>query len=159
MKGRTDDGDRPELLFVSSQGGHLTHLLSVRELWQDRSRLWVCPDTADVRDRLDREPVVYSHSPTTRHVPNLARNLLLAVKVLRRTRPSVVVSTGAGVAVPFFAVAWLMGIPTVFIEVFDRVDGAALTGRLCAPFTTQRIVQWDRQLDMYPDAILVGTLL
>ena len=33
-----------------------------------------------------------------------------------------VVSAGAGVAFPFFVVAWMMRIPTVFIEVYDRVD-------------------------------------
>ena len=68
-------------------------------------------------------------------------------------------SAGAGVAVPFFVVAWLMRIPTVFIEVYDRVDSPTMTGRLCGPFTTRRIVQWEDQLAFYPDARLVGPLL
>jgi hypothetical protein len=34
-----------------------------------------------------------------------------------------------------------------------------MTGRLVGPFTTRRIVQWDQQLDVYPDATLVGPLL
>lgn len=147
------------VMLVSTQGGHLTHLLALREWWQDKERVWVCPETADVVDRLSEERVVHSFSPTTRNVPNLVRNAALATKVLRRERPSVVVSAGAGVAVPFFVQAWAMGIPTVFIEVYDRFDSPTMTGRLCGPFTTRRIVQWPSQLEFYPDASLVGPLL
>lgn len=150
--------DRP-VLMVSTQGGHLTQLLVLEFWWRDRERLWVCPDTPDVADRLRGERVVTSYSPTTRHLGNAARNLALAVRLLRRERPSLVVSAGAGVAVPFFVVARLLRIPTVFIEVYDRVDSPTMTGRLCGPFTTRRIAQWEQQLEFYPDARLVGPLL
>ena len=147
------------VLMVSTQGGHLAHLVALRDWWQFQDRVWVCPDAPDVTDRLAGERVVLSHSPTTRNVPNLVRNALLAIRLLRRERPSLVVSAGAGVAVPFFVAAWLMRIPTVFIEVYDRVDTPTMTGRLCGPFTTRRIVQWQSQLEFYPDAHLVGPLL
>ncbi len=146
-------------LLVTTQGGHLAHLLALRSWWEGRDHVWVCPDTPDVVDRLAGERVVLSYSPTTRNVPNLVRNSLLAVRLLRRERPSVVVSAGAGVAVPFFVAAWLMRTPTVFIEVYERVDTPTMTGRLCGPFTTRRIVQWQSQLAFYPDAHVVGPLL
>jgi Oligosaccharide biosynthesis protein Alg14 like len=149
----------PGVLLVSSQGGHLSQMLALRDWWHPRDRTWVCPETPDVVDRLAGERVITSYSPTTRNVPNLLRNVALAVRVLRKERPSLVVSAGAGVAVPFFVAAWLLRIPTVFIEVYDRVDTPTLTGRLCGPFTTRRIVQWPSQLEFYPDARLVGPLL
>ena len=147
------------VLMVSTQGGHLTQLLVLKSWWGERERLWVCPNTPDVVDRLQGERVVTSYSPTTRNLPNTVRNLWLALRVIRRERPQLVVTAGAGVAVPFFVVAWLMRIPTVFIEVYDRVDSPTMTGRLCGPFTTRRIVQWEEQLAFYPDARLVGPLL
>jgi UDP-N-acetylglucosamine:LPS N-acetylglucosamine transferase len=147
------------VLFVSTQGGHLTHLVALRTWWEGQQRFWVCPDTPDVADRLAGERVVSSYSPTTRNLPNLVRNAVLAIRLMRKERPSLVVSAGAGVAVPFFVTAWLMRIPTVFIEVYDRVDTPTMTGRLCGPFTTRRIVQWQSQLEFYPDAQLVGPLL
>lgn len=147
------------VLMVSSQGGHLAQLLVLQSWWQCRDRIWVCPDTPDVVDRLRGERLITSYSPTTRNLPNTLRNLALAVRVLVRERPSIVISAGAGVAVPFFVVAWLLRVPTVFIEVYDRVDSPTMTGRLAGPFTTRRIVQWDQQLDFYPDARLVGPLL
>jgi UDP-N-acetylglucosamine:LPS N-acetylglucosamine transferase len=145
--------------MVSTQGGHLAQLLVLRSWWAGRERVWVCPPTADVADRLAEERVVHSYSPTTRNLVNLLRNCWLAVRVIRRERPALVVSAGAGVAVPFFLVAWLSRVPTVFIEVYDRTDTPTMTGRLCGPFTTRRIAQWPSQLAFYPDAHLVGPLL
>ena len=112
----------------------------------------MAPPTADVEDKLADEQVVHSHFPTTRNAPNALRNLLLAWRVIRRLRPKMVVSAGAGVTVPFFLVAWLLRIPTVFIEVYDRFDSATLTGRMVRPFVTRQIVQWESQLEAYPDA-------
>ena len=151
--------DAGPVLLVTTQGGHLSQLLALRSWWEDRERLWVAPDLPDVRDRLAGEEWIRSHTPTTRNLVNLARNFALAWRLLRRTRPAVVVSTGAGVAVPFFVVAWVLRVPTVFVEVYDRIDSATLTGRLCAPFTTERLVQWESQLEMYPDAHVIGPLL
>jgi UDP-N-acetylglucosamine:LPS N-acetylglucosamine transferase len=71
----------------------------------------------------------------------------------------VVVSTGAGVALPFFIAARLRGIPTVYVEVYDRIDSRTLTGRLCRPLTSLFCVQWEEQLGLYRNAQLIGELL
>ena len=88
----------------------------------------------------------------------LVRNLVLAVRVLRRERPDVIVSTGAGAAVPFFWIGRLLRCRTVFLEVFDRVDSATLTGRLCAPVTDLMLVQWPDQQRLYRRAVVAGTV-
>jgi UDP-N-acetylglucosamine:LPS N-acetylglucosamine transferase len=147
------------VMMVTTQGGHLAHLIALETWWRRYDRVWVAPPTADVDDRLVGERVVRSYYPTTRNLWNAVRNFALAVRTLRRERPSVVVSAGAGVAVPFFLVAWLLRIPTVFIEVYDRIDSPTMTGRLCGPFTTRRFVQWESQVACYPDAEVVGPLL
>ena len=146
-------------LLVGSSGGHLAQLLALEPWWTDWRRTWVTFDTPDATSRLQEERTVWAHRPTTRNLPNLVRNFVLAVAVLRRSRPDVVVSTGAGVALPFFMVAWFLRIPTIFVEVYDRIDTATLTGRLCRPFTTAYCVQWEEQLSLYPRARLIGCLL
>lgn len=147
------------VLLVGSSGGHLAQLCALQPWWSAWRRTWVTFDTQDATSRLDGERTVWAHHPTTRNLKNLLRNLLLAVRVLRAERPDAVVSTGAGVALPFFVIARFMGIPTFFIEVYDRIDSKTMTGRLCRPFTTVYCVQWEEQLQMYPDARLIGCLL
>jgi UDP-N-acetylglucosamine:LPS N-acetylglucosamine transferase len=83
----------------------------------------------------------------------------VAWRALRAFRPDVVVSTGAAVAVPVFYLARLMGIRTVYIEVYDRIDSATMTGRLCRPVSDIFAVQWEEQLSIYPSATVIGPLL
>lgn len=149
-------GSPYRVVMVCSSGGHLAQLLELRPWWEGLDRTWVCPDTADVRSALAGEDVVTGHHPTTRNLGNLLRNLVLAVRLLREVRPDVVVSDGAGVAVPFFWVAWLLGVRTAYLEVYDRVDGPTLTTRLVAPVTDLMLAQWPGQRDALAGSVLAG---
>lgn len=147
---------RHRVLLVCSSGGHLTQLLALRSWWEHHDRTWVTFDTADALEALVGERVVLAHHPTTRNIPNLLRNLRLAVGTLRRERPDVIVSDGAGVAVPFFWLGRLFGARTVYLEVYDRIDSATMTGRLVRPVTDLFLLQWDEQLANYPGAVVAG---
>jgi UDP-N-acetylglucosamine:LPS N-acetylglucosamine transferase len=147
------------IMLVGSSGGHLAQLFALRPWWTGRERTWVTFDTPDAVSLLTGENVIYAHYPTTRNVRNLTRNAFLARRLLRELRPDVVISTGAGVAVPFFAIAHQMGIPTVYVEVYDRIETPTLTARLCRPFTSKMLVQWEEQLTLYANSELVGPLL
>jgi len=143
-------------LFVCSSGGHLAQLMQLEPWWSGLDRSWACIPTADALGLLEGERTVWVHHPTTRSVKNLARNLILAWRTLRRERPDVVVSTGAGAAVPFFWLAKLRGIRTVYLEVYDRVDSQTMTGRLCRPVSDLFLVQWQSQREVYGDGVVVG---
>lgn len=147
------------LLLVGSSGGHLVQLMALESWWNAKERTWVTFPTPDAKSRLRGEKVIWAYFPTTRSIPNFFRNLMLALNVLSRNKPDVVVSTGAGVAVPFFLIARLRGIPTVYLEVYDRLDTPTLTGRLCRPLSTLFCVQWEEQRKLYKNAKVVGTLL
>ncbi|HET6560894.1 MAG TPA: PssD/Cps14F family polysaccharide biosynthesis glycosyltransferase [Marmoricola sp.] len=146
-------------MLVGSSGGHLAQLMALEPWWSTWRRTWVTFDTADAVSLLEGEKTVWAHHPTTRNVKNAMRNMVLAVRLLRAERPDIVVSTGAAAAVPFFLVARALGVPTVFIEVYDRIDTATLTGRLCRPLATMICVQWEEQLKLYPRARVIGGLL
>lgn len=147
------------VLLVGSSGGHLAQLLALAPLWQREQRHWVTFDTADAVSQLVAEDVTWAYHPTTRNVPNLARNMRLARRVMAEQRPDVVISTGAAVAYPFFLLAKAQKVPTVYVEVYDRLDSRTVTGRLCRPLSTVFCVQWPEQLRLYPGAVLVGPLL
>jgi hypothetical protein len=150
------DGTTPRVLFVCSSGGHLDQLLRLDPWSRDKDRLWVTFPLPDARSRLAGERVLWAHWPTTRSIPNLLRNAALAWRTIRRERPDLIVSTGAGVAVPFFVAARLLGVPTAYLEVYDRFETRTLTGRLCRPFATRFLVQWQSQAALYPGSLVVG---
>jgi UDP-N-acetylglucosamine:LPS N-acetylglucosamine transferase len=63
--------------------------------------------------------------------------------VLREQNPGVIVSTGAGLALPFFVLGRLQRRRLVYVESITRVEKLALTGRLVYPLATSFFVQWD----------------
>ena len=146
-------------MLVCSSGGHLLQLHQLKQWWERYERVWVTFEKPDAVSLLRDEQVAWAHHPTTRNVRNLLRNFVLAWRLLRRHRPAVVVSTGAAVAFPFFVVARVLRIKTVYVEVYDRIDLPTLTGRLCHPLSDLFLLQWDEQRRFYPRGELIGTLL
>ncbi len=143
---------------MGSSGGHLTPLLWLRSWWEPHERFWVCLRAADSEAALAGESVTWGYGPTNRSGVNAVRNTGLAYRVLRRERPDVLVSCGAGLAVPFFAVGRALGIPLVYIEVVDRVETPSWTGKLVSPWCDAVVVQDARQLAFYPTAHLLGPI-
>lgn len=161
MTDQPSAADRPtrRIALICSSGGHLIQLYRLRPWWQKHERSWVTFETPDALSLLTGEDVAWAHHPTTRNVTNLVRNFGLAWRFLRRYRADVVVSNGAGVALPFFAVARLLGIKTIYIEVYDRIDLPTLTGRLCYPLSHLFLLQWEEQKRFYPRGQVIGHLL
>lgn len=148
-----------KLGLVCSSGGHLAQLLTLRPWWERHERFWVCFDKPDAVDLLAGERVYWAHWPTNRNLFNLARNTYQARRVLAAERPDLVVSTGAGVALPYFWLGRAAGIDLVWIEVYDRFDSPSLTGRLVAPLCDRVLLQWEEQRVHYPTGVVVGPLL
>jgi beta-1,4-N-acetylglucosaminyltransferase len=147
------------IALVGSNGGHLAHLLALKPWWEKHDRFWVTFKKIDALTALEGERSYWAYGPTNRNAWNLVRNSLVAVRVLLRERPSMIVSSGAAVAVPFFYLARLFGAQTIFIEVVDRIDQPTLTGRLIRPVATRVMTQWPGLLQHYPAATLIGRLL
>lgn len=147
------------VLLVGSSGGHLAQLIALHSWWSESERAWVTFDSPDALSSLEGESVTWAFSPTTRNLPNLLRNARQARRVLRDFRPDVIVSSGAGVALPYFVLGRLRGRLTVYVEVYDRVETPTLTGRLCRPFTKLMLVQWPEQVRLYRGSHVVGPLL
>lgn len=138
------------LMLIASSGGHIYELFCLRRFWEDKDRLWVSFPTADAKYLLKEEKEVYwAAHPTSRHLPNLASNLVLANRLLRRHKPAMILTTGSGVAAPFIWLARVYGIPTVFVESITRITELSLTARISKPFATKVLVQWPELVGKY----------
>jgi len=148
-----------KICLVSSSGGHLWQLNILKDWWSRHDRFWVTFRKEDAVYLLQNERTYWGHFPTNRNIKNLIRNTLLAIKILRREKPDLIISTGAGISVPFFYVGKLLGSKLVFIEVYDRIDSPTLSGRLVHPLVDAFILQWEEQKKFYPKGRVLGRLL
>lgn len=147
---------RASVLLVCSSGGHLLQLVGLAPAWRDLSRVWVTFDKSDARSLLAGETVAYAYGPTNRNVPNLLRNVPLAWRVVRAVRPRILLTTGAGVAVPFAWVARLFRARVVYVESLTRIDEPSLSCRLIRPVADRIYVQWPELRRAVPRARYAG---
>lgn len=141
----------PRVLAVSSGGGHWAELRRLRPAWESASVTYVVT-SAKYRHELTDDP----HGPDGR-LPRFAvvpdankdqkvRMLWLALSMLvvvLRSRPDVVVSTGA--APGYFALRfgkWL-GARTIWIDSIANAEELSLSGRLARPHSDLWLTQWD----------------
>lgn len=101
----------------------------------------------------------YGFQPDTRNLINAVRHLFLAWSVLRRERPTILISCGAGIAPPFFYIAKFLGIRTVYIEVYDFLTQPSLSAQLISPITDIMLVQHEVQKKLFRHAEYKGAIL
>ena len=155
--------DPIDVLLVCSAGGHLLQLLALREVWEAAPHAWVTFDRSDARTLLRDETVVCAFGPTNRTfglvaLANTVRNLLLAWRVIGRFRPCVILTTGAGVAVPFAWIGRLRRVRVVYVESFTRIDRPSLSCRLIAPVADRVYGQWPDFTAAVPKARYAGNV-
>ncbi len=148
--------NKEKVCLVGSSGGHLVHLYLIKPYWAKKDRFFVTFDKQDANTLLTGERVYYCYHPTNRNILNLIRNTFLAIKVLYKERPSIIISSGAAVAIPFFYIGKIFGSKTVYIEVFDRINTPTITGKVVYPVTDKFFVQWEEMKKVYPKAINIG---
>lgn len=147
-----------KVCFVTSSGGHLTHLIQLKEWWKDKERFWVTFEKEDSKSILKGEKKYWCYFPTNRNIKNLIKNAFLAIKILREEKPDIIISTGAAPAIPFFYLGKIFGAKLVYIEVYDRIDKPTLTGKIVYPISDLFVLQWEEQRKFYPKGEMLGGL-
>lgn len=127
------------ICIVSSCGGHLAEIRLLRPVYARYDHFYVLNDRAVLAADMVGRTYFIRHSE---------RDLLFFVNlweawwILRRQRPRMILSTGAGPLVPFALVGRLLGIPTVFVEISTQVTRPSLTGRIMARLAHSCFYQW-----------------
>lgn len=146
------------ILLVSSSGGHFRLLQTLSRYWKKfPNRVWVTFENNTTCTELEGESVVWAHHPTNRNIPNLLRNKVLAYRTIKRLKPDIVLSTGAGVAVPFLTLGKVLGCHTVYVESITRVNRLSLSARMLRSVRAidTLVVQHHKLGERYPEAIVV----
>ena len=128
------------------------------EAWGNMSHAWVTLKREDAR-MLVGERVSFAHGPTERNLPNLIRNISFAWNLVAQLRPKVIVTTGAGLAVPFAWIGRLRGAKIVYIESLTRIEGPSLSYRLVRPVVNRVYVQWPELASSVSGARYAGSVL
>ena len=143
------------LLVVSSVGGHLTEVLLLKELLERHEVVLVVNDEPRLPDfKFAR---VYKIAHAERDVKVLL-NFAEAAQILLHERPDVVLSMGAGPAVPFFFLARMLGVTTIYIETLASIVRPSLTGKMVHGVVDSMFYQWPRLAPFFPKGRLISLM-
>ena len=147
-----------KILLVCSTGGHFRALQNLDRFWKKYEHCWITFRTKGTEIALKDARVYWAYSPTNRNILNLIRNFYLAWKVMGQEKPQMILSTGAGVSVPFIIMGKINGCKTVFVESYTRVQELSLSAKIVRSFLDILYVQWPQLQEKYPQAQLIEPL-
>ena len=145
-----------KICVVSSSGGHLTEVRMLRPLYQRYEHFYVLNDGALLPDDMSGRTYFIRHSERDWV---FALNLWEAWRILRVERPRLILSTGAGPAVPFALVGKMFGIRCLFIETFARLRTPSMTGRIMYRLADRFFYQWQSLARFFPKGVWGGPLV
>jgi UDP-N-acetylglucosamine transferase subunit ALG13 len=139
-----------KICLAASGGGHVRQLLDLQPAWENTAHFFVTEDTALGRSVSQKHP--------TEFVPHVAlgqaklgkpiamikgaiKSFFTSAAMMRRQRPSLFVTTGAGSM--FFPMIWarLFGAKVILIDSFARFEAPSAFARIGGPFAHVKISQ------------------
>lgn len=147
----------PVICIVSSCGGHLTEVRCLLPAYCAYRHFYVLNDKALLPDDMQGRTQFITHSERDW---KFLLNLWEAWRILRRERPTLILSTGAGPSVPFALVGrYLFGCRIIFIETITRIQHPSLTGRIMYHIAHDFFYQWHSLARYFPKGRCEGPLL
>jgi UDP-N-acetylglucosamine:LPS N-acetylglucosamine transferase len=131
-----------KICLVCSHGGHLTETLQILDAFDEHQVFFATYHSTREAEVRQMAPGSYFTDNIGASVWRMVRAFGWSFSILRRERPEVILSLGAEIALPFFYWGKLLGIKTIFIESWCRVEDLSLTGRLVYPVADAFWVQW-----------------
>jgi beta-1,4-N-acetylglucosaminyltransferase len=136
-----------KICLVCSHGGHYTETLQILEAFKGHQVFFATYHSPREGEVCNIAPA-YLTDNIGYSIFRMVKSFFWSFKILRLEKPDVVLSLGSEIAVPFIYLGKLMGIRTIFLESWCRVENLSLSGRLVYPLVDAFWVQWPQLLEV-----------
>jgi beta-1,4-N-acetylglucosaminyltransferase len=146
-----------KIAIISSCGGHLTEVRTLANAYSKYDHFFVINDEIENTTNLKAKVIFIKHSERDLY---FFYNLFEAFIILKREKPDVLLSTGAGPIVPFTIIALLFfKIEIIYIETMASIEKPSLTGRIMYYLVNNFYYQWQSLECYFPKGICGKPLL
>ncbi|MEM5830888.1 MAG: PssD/Cps14F family polysaccharide biosynthesis glycosyltransferase [Candidatus Aenigmatarchaeota archaeon] len=147
-----------KICIACSAGGHLVEASRFLPIIKKYEYFFVTFRKKQSEDLLKSEKKYFIINPK-RNLFKLFINFLQSLRIWMKEKPKIIISTGAGAALPMCLVGKFFGSKIIFVETLAAVFKPSLSGRLIYPISDLFIVQWKQNLKFYKKAIYGGNLI
>ncbi len=146
-----------KICCISSHGGHL-HELTEATTGITGNLYWVTFKTKHTAALLKDKRHYFIIDPVTSKLKYLL-NAVQSLYHIIKERPKVIISTGAGIAIPSMLLGkYLLRAKIIYIESAAAVVEPSKTGMFMYKHSDLFLIQWDTLKKFYPNAKYVGIL-
>lgn len=146
-----------KICIVSSCGGHLTEVRTFKCAYQEYEHFYVLNDAIELPHDMKGRTHFIVHSERDL---KLFINFIEAFSILKREKPSLIISTGAGPIVPFSIIGKLFfRIKIVYIESIASIIKPSLSGRIMYRIADKFYFQWKDLKSFFPKGNFIGPLI
>lgn len=142
-----------KVLWVCSEGGHLTEMLQLKPLILKSNHLILTENSLSARNQLLGMNAKFvfkgSRAEGFKYVLKFFINITRIFLIVWKFKPDLVISTGSAIAVPSFIFGKMFRARTIFIETFCRVKTKPLTTKLIGGICDLLLVQWPDKVRLY----------
>ncbi len=145
------------VLVICAGGGHLREAVESIRGAVDKFHLATFKTSAtDGIDGLQSLTyIIDPHLSKFKYLINLVQSIFLLIKV----RPNIVITTGAGIAIPTCLIAKKFGAKLIMVDTVAATNDLSKTGRFLYKYCDLFIVQWQTHCAKYPKAVYGGSIL
>ncbi len=149
---------RTTVHLVASLGGHMALLAALSSSLTSYRRVWVTSEGAYAKSLQER-------GETVRTLPRLDRSTFslkaaaASAALAVRERPRIILTSGAGLTIPFCVAGRARGASIIFTETMARVGAPSTSARAAARLGADMFVQWPDLVPLLPGAVLCRPLL
>lgn len=148
----------PTVYIAASLGGHLELLEALAPATDDFAKVWITSEGVRAQRLRERGESVMAVPRLDRSAPS-AHAVTQSVGLALRERPKLVLTSGAGLVVPFCAVSRSLGASIVFVETMARVGRPSMSGRVVSRLGARVFVQWKELASAYREATVCRPIL
>lgn len=144
-----------KVVGISSGGGHLKELLDAMPIYNSSRQHYVTYRNGHTENYLKDKKhsfIIDPHVSKFKYLINFIQSFVLYL----RLRPKIIVSTGAGIAIPFLLIGYFFGSKNIFIESGARISNPSKTGQFLYRYSDLFIVQYAPLQEIYPKSILAS---
>ena len=150
-----------KICLSCSVGGHLTQMRQLSKFYENHDYFFITEDSL-ITQKISKLEKMYLVRLLNRKkieiILTFFENAWNTLRILRKEKPDIIISTGALSSVPCCLLGKLRGSKIIFIESFAKINSPTITGRIVYKIADLFIVQWEEMLRFYPKAKFGGSI-
>lgn len=148
-----------KICFAASTGGHFEQLMMLKPLMKKYDS-FILTEKTDYEVKNNNNIKIYKVNQVNRKqklfVINMFINSIKSCVIFLKEKPDLVITTGVLAMIPMCLIAKLFRKKLIYIESFAKISSPTLTGKFLYKYADRFYVQWEKLLDIYPNAIYKG---